>query len=105
MAKHSPKNLVPSCSLFSSQIHLKSCSYVVSVVWISPIEGCQRFSYGFGLDSGDGRRQAAEGWRVETSFHFHSEGSSSSLVIPQIGEGQKLLLCPSVWVFFWKLPP
>ncbi|KAK8685168.1 hypothetical protein V6N13_041176 [Hibiscus sabdariffa] len=52
-----------------------------------------------------GRRQAAEEWRFDTCFHLHSEGSSSLLATPQIGGGQKLLPCPSVWVIFWMLPP
>ncbi|KAK8474537.1 hypothetical protein V6N11_069379 [Hibiscus sabdariffa] len=100
-----PKTLDLPYSLFSSQIHLKLCSYVVSAVWISPTEGYQRFSKGFGLDSCNGRRPAAEGWRFEISFHGHGEGFSGLLAVVQIRKRQEISPHPSVGVIYWMLQP
>ncbi|KAK9020542.1 hypothetical protein V6N11_010562 [Hibiscus sabdariffa] len=101
----SPKSLHLPYSLFSSQIHLKSCSYVVSVVWISLIEGCQRFSKGFGLKSYNGRRLVTEEWRFETSFHGYGEGFSSLLAAVQIGKRHEMSPRPSVGLIHLTLQP
>ncbi|KAK8705444.1 hypothetical protein V6N13_049047 [Hibiscus sabdariffa] len=65
----------------------------------------RHFSKGFGLDSCNGRRLAAEGWRFETSFHNHGEGFSSLLVAIQIGKWQEISPHPSVGVIYWTLQP
>ncbi|KAL4312228.1 hypothetical protein GQ457_01G010280 [Hibiscus cannabinus] len=49
--------------LFNTQIPLEFCSGVVLVKCISFTEGHRRFSRGFGLARGNGRRREAMGWR------------------------------------------